>query len=137
MIPSATVKVLIVDDDEDDLYLIKEALSEVERTRYVVTTAGSTLTAMVALAKDTFDVVFSDYRLGAVTGVDFINSVRAAGIDTPIILLTGISDHLIDNAALKAGSSDFISVDSHAADSSASARIPSSSRKSGNSTVPR
>ena len=108
MIPSATVKVLIVDDDEDDLYLIKEALSEVERTRYVVTTAGSTLTAMVALAKDTFDVVFSDYRLGAVTGVDFINSVRAAGIDTPIILLTGISDHLIDNAALKAGSSDFI-----------------------------
>ena len=105
---STTVKVLIVDDDEDDLYLIKEALSEVERTRYVVTTSSSTLSAMVALAKDAFDVVFSDYRLGAVTGVDFINSVRAAGIETPIILLTGISDHLIDNAALKAGSSDFI-----------------------------
>jgi diguanylate cyclase (GGDEF)-like protein len=103
-----TVKVLIVDDDEDDLYLIKEALSEVERTRYVITTASSTLSAMVALANDSFDVIFSDYRLGAVTGVDFINSVRAAGIDTPIILLTGISDHLIDNAALKAGSSDFI-----------------------------
>ncbi len=103
-----TVKVLIVDDDEDDLYLIKEALSEVERTRYVITTASSTLSAMVALSNDTFDVIFSDYRLGAVTGVDFINSVRAAGIDTPIILLTGISDHLIDNAALKAGSSDFI-----------------------------
>jgi diguanylate cyclase (GGDEF)-like protein len=105
---STTVNVLIVDDDEDDLYLIKEALSEVERTRYVVTTASSTLSAMVALAKQNFDVVFSDYRLGAVTGVDFIKSVRAAGLDVPIILLTGISDHLIDNAALKAGSSDFI-----------------------------
>jgi diguanylate cyclase (GGDEF)-like protein len=103
-----SVKVLIVDDDEDDLYLIKEALSEVERTRYVITTASSSLSAMVTLAADSFDVIFSDYRLGAVTGVDFINSVRAAGIDTPIILLTGISDHLIDNAALKAGSSDFI-----------------------------
>jgi diguanylate cyclase (GGDEF)-like protein len=103
-----TVKVLIVDDDEDDLYLIKEALSEVERTRYVITSASSTLSAMAALANESFEVIFSDYRLGTVTGVDFINSVRAAGIDTPIILLTGISDHLVDNAALKAGSSDFI-----------------------------
>jgi diguanylate cyclase (GGDEF)-like protein len=97
-----------VDDDEDDLYLITEALREVTRTRYAITTASSSLFAMVELAKSSFDVIFSDYRLGAVTGVDFINSVRAAGIDTPIILLTGISDHLVDNAALKAGSSDFI-----------------------------
>ncbi len=108
MIPEMTVKVLVVDDDEDDMYLINAALSEVERTRYVTTAASTTLSAMVALAKESFDVIFSDYRLGAVTGVDFINSVRAAGIDTPIILLTGISDHLVDNAALKAGSSDFI-----------------------------
>ena len=103
-----TIRLLIVDDDEDDLYLITEALREVTRTRYAITTASSSLFAMVELAKNSFDVIFSDYRLGAVTGVDFINSVRAAGIDTPIILLTGISDHLVDNAALKAGSSDFI-----------------------------
>ncbi len=108
MTPGVAIKVLIVDDDEDDLYLINEALSEVTRTRYSVTTASSSLMAMVELSKASFDVIFSDYRLGAVTGVDFINSVRAAGIETPIILLTGISDHLVDNAALKAGSSDFI-----------------------------
>jgi diguanylate cyclase (GGDEF)-like protein len=106
--PGATVKLLIVDDDEDDLYLIKDALSEVTRTRYAITTASSSLLAMVELSKASFDVIFSDYRLGAVTGVDFINSVRSAGIDTPIILLTGISDAMVDNAALEAGSSDFI-----------------------------
>lgn len=97
-----------MDDDEDDIYLIADALSEVTRTRYDITTASSSLLAMVELSKSSFDVIFSDYRLGVVTGVDFINSVRAAGIDTPIILLTGISDHLVDNAALEAGSSDFI-----------------------------
>ncbi len=106
--PDATIRLLIVDDDEDDLYLIKDALSEVTRTRYAITTASSSLLAMVELSKSGFDVIFSDYRLGAVTGVDFINSVRAAGIDTPIILLTGISDAMVDNAALEAGSSDFI-----------------------------
>jgi CheY-like chemotaxis protein len=106
--PSALVKLLIVDDDEDDLYLIKDALSEVSRTRYAITTASSSLLAMVELSKANFDVILSDYRLGAVTGVDFIKSVRASGIDTPIILLTGISDATVDNAALEAGSSDFI-----------------------------
>jgi diguanylate cyclase (GGDEF)-like protein len=108
VLPEKTLRVLIVDDDEDDLYLINEALGEVERTRYVVTNASSILLAMVALSKDSFDVIFSDFRLGALTGIDFINGVRSAGIDTPIILLTGISDHMVDNAALKAGSSDFI-----------------------------
>jgi diguanylate cyclase (GGDEF)-like protein len=103
-----TIKLLIVDDDEDDLYLIMDALEEVQGTRYAVTTAMSPLSAMSKLAQDAFDVIFSDYRLGPVTGVDFINSVRAAGIDTPIILLTGIADHIIDAAALKAGSSDFV-----------------------------
>lgn len=108
MLPVKTVKLLIVDDDEDDIYLITEALQEVTRTRYAITTASSSLQALVELSNNTFDVIFSDYRLGVVTGVDFIKSVRAAGIDTPIILLTGISDHLVDNAALQAGSSDFI-----------------------------
>ncbi len=106
---NSTIRALIVDDDEDDLYLITDALTQVVNNHYDITTASSSLLAMAELSKATFDVIFSDYRLGAVTGIDFINSVRAAGIDTPIILLTGISDQLVDNAALKAGSSDFIS----------------------------
>lgn len=108
MTKGTTVKTLIVDDDEDDLFLIMDALSAVETTRYEVTALSSPYLAMGELAKVTFDVIFCDYRMGALTGIDFINKVRSAGIDTPIILLTGISDQLIDDAALKAGSSDFI-----------------------------
>jgi diguanylate cyclase (GGDEF)-like protein len=102
------VRLLVVDDDDDDLFLINDALTEVKGTRYAVTAVTSALAAMSELAKGTFDVIFSDYRLGAVTGIDFINHVRAAGIDTPIILLTGLADQVIDHAALKAGASDFV-----------------------------
>ena len=102
------VKVLVIDDDEDDLYLITEALGEVPNTRYAITTAASVLAAMACLGKDVFDVIFSDYRLGPATGVDFIRSVRAAGIETPVILLTGLADHIIDHAAMRAGASDFV-----------------------------
>ena len=108
LITGASIKTLIVDDDEDDLFLIRDALSSVETTRYVITASSSPLLAMGELANATFDVIFCDYRMGAFTGVDFINNVRSAGIDTPIILLTGISDQNIDAEALKAGSSDFI-----------------------------
>ena len=108
MITGNAIKTLIVDDDEDDLFLIRDALSAVESTRYIVTASSSPVLAMSKLAADTFDIIFCDYRMGAVTGVDFINSVRSAGIETPIILLTGMSDSFVDDAALKAGSSDFI-----------------------------
>ena len=111
-----TINLLVVDDDEDDLYLITDALSEVNGTRYSVTTAASPLAAMAQLSKATFDVIFSDYRLGPITGVQFIKSVRNAGFDTPIILLTGIADHVIDAAALQAGSSDFVPKTSITAD---------------------
>ena len=94
MISDTTINVLVIDDDDDDLYLIKDALRNVKSTRYDVTTASSPLLAMNLLAKDKFDIIFSDYRLGAVTGIDVINNVRGAGIDTPIILLTGIADQV-------------------------------------------
>ncbi|MEO9167622.1 MAG: diguanylate cyclase, partial [Aestuariivirga sp.] len=109
MITGTTIRTLIVDDDEDDLFLIQDALRGVETMHYEIMATSSPERAMAALAKDTFDIIFCDYRMGALTGVDFINNVRGVGIETPIILLTGMSDHYVDDAALEAGSSDFIS----------------------------
>ena len=103
-----SVKLLIVDDDDDDIYLINDALSEVTETRYHVTAVNSPLAAMAKLAAGSFEVIISDYRLGHVTGIDFIKSLRLAGIETPVILLTGLAGHLIDKAALEAGASDFL-----------------------------
>ena len=108
MMTDMTVRLLIVDDDEEDLYLINDALSEVADAKYDVTTAMSALAAMAKLSGNTYDCIISDYRLGPVTGIDFIKNVRLAGIDTPVILLTGLAGHLIDKAALEAGASDFL-----------------------------
>ena len=108
MMTDKAVRLLIVDDDDEDLYLINDALNEVEEARYDVTTVTSALAAMSKLGSNGYDVIISDYRLGHVTGIDFIKNVRLAGIDTPVILLTGLSAALIDRAALEAGASDFL-----------------------------
>ncbi len=110
------IEVLVVDDDDDDLYLINDALENATGATYKVKMVTSPLAAMVELARASFDVILTDYRLGALTGVDFIRDVRKAGIETPMVLLTGMPDGEVDEAALKAGASDFVSKLSISAD---------------------
>jgi diguanylate cyclase (GGDEF)-like protein len=102
------IDILVVDDDEDDLYLVNEALDEVAGQPYRVKAVSSPLAAMAELAKSQFEVILSDYRLGPLTGIDFIQNLRKAGIETPVVLLTGMPDSVVDAAALKAGASDFV-----------------------------
>jgi diguanylate cyclase (GGDEF)-like protein len=101
-------KILVVDDDLDDIYLFEEAIRENSENVYIVETAQSGLEAMGFLAKSQYDAIFCDYRLGDITGIEFIRSVRAAGLDTPIVLLTGVGDTEIDKNAMDAGASDYI-----------------------------
>jgi diguanylate cyclase (GGDEF)-like protein len=103
------IEVLVVDDDDDDLYLISEALELATGASYKVKAVTSPLVAMVELSKAQYDVILTDYRLGPLTGVDFIRDVRKAGIETPMVLLTGMPDSEVDEQALAAGASDFVS----------------------------
>jgi diguanylate cyclase (GGDEF)-like protein len=103
------IEVLVVDDDDDDLYFITEALEQATGASYRVKAVTSPLVAMVELSKTQFDVILTDYRLGPLTGVDFIRDVRKANIETPMVLLTGMPDSEVDEQALAAGASDFVS----------------------------
>lgn len=101
--------VLILDDDEDDIFLIKDAIEEIEDHDYVVDSTNSPDEAEKLLSEGKPDIVLCDYRMGHITGIEFIKNQRENGTDTPIILLTGMTDRSTDEAALNAGASDFIS----------------------------
>ncbi|MEP1206852.1 MAG: EAL domain-containing protein [Rhizobiaceae bacterium] len=103
------LKILVLDDDDDDCFLICDAIADIEGGSYDVKTAHTPETAMELIRKNAFHAVLCDYRLGATSGVDFINLVRGQGFNLPIILLTGMEDSSTDNEALEAGAADFIS----------------------------
>ena len=103
------VNILILDDDEDDIYLIKDAIEEIVDTDYRIRTTCAPQEASEILEKSEADIVLCDYLMGCVTGVEFIADQRKKGIDSPIILLTGMNNRSTDEAALLAGASDFIS----------------------------
>ncbi|MGI9409188.1 MAG: response regulator, partial [Hyphomicrobiaceae bacterium] len=106
-----STRILIVDDDDDDIYLISDTLGEIEERHIDIHVERSPSAGIKALAQNSFDVALCDFKLGAMSGIDVIKTARAEEIDTPIILLTGVGNKAIDQAALEAGAADFLAKD--------------------------
>lgn len=105
---SHPIRVLLVDDDPDDCLLTEHLFREIGRDRYTVICAQSYDGALAALADDTFDVCLFDHNLGPRTGMELLREVRSNEVQTPIILLTGHSDHRLDLEATLAGAADYM-----------------------------
>lgn len=103
-----TVKVLIIDDDEDDYFLTSDLLSTIPNTYISSDWSYNYNEALERVGKAAHHVYFVDYRLGAKTGTDFIREARAAGCDAPIILLTGKGNRQIDLEAMHIGATDYL-----------------------------
>ena len=102
------VRVLLVDDDEDDSLLTRDLLREIAHSRFEVDWEGSYETGMERLVRGAHDVCLVDYRLGARDGVEFLQEAASRQATTPLILLTGQGDHDTDLAAMNAGAADFL-----------------------------
>lgn len=105
---NAPVKVLLVDDDEDDYILTRDWLSEIQGARVSLEWVASYDAAMDAIAHNQHDVYLLDYRLGERNGLELLREAVASGCSSPIILLTGQGDHEIDVEAMKAGAADYL-----------------------------
>jgi signal transduction histidine kinase/HPt (histidine-containing phosphotransfer) domain-containing protein len=110
-----TIKVLLVDDDEDDYILTRELLSEVEGSRYALDWASSYEEGLQVAGRGQYHVCLVDYRLGERSGVQLIREAREAQLTTPMILLTGQGNHDVDVEAMEAGATGYLVKDETAA----------------------
>lgn len=98
---------LLVDDEEDFLGVAKELL---ERTGgFKVDAASSVDEALKKLAKKTFDVVVSDYKLGAKSGLDLLKTLKATEPNLPVIFFTGKGNEEVAVKALNFGVDGYVS----------------------------
>jgi len=102
------VRVLLVEDDEDDYVLTRDLLAEGFGARVSLVWASTRAAGLERLTHDTFDVALLDYNLGSETGVDVLREARARGCRTPIIMLTGQDDRATDLNAMHAGAADYL-----------------------------
>ncbi len=99
-------KILVLDDDEDLLMLIRDILSR--NKHYQVTTTSDSQNALLMLTPDAFDLVITDLNMPGVTGMEILDHVVNNIPETMCILLTGYGS--ISNAvvAVKKGAFDYV-----------------------------
>lgn len=102
------IRVLLVDDDEDEYVLLRSLIAKAETVRIELSWTPSADEALRAFEQRAYDAYLVDYQLGERTGLALLESAIAAGCDDPVILLTGQRDPALDAAALRAGAVDFV-----------------------------
>jgi signal transduction histidine kinase len=104
----STIRVVLVDDDEDDFILTRDLLAEIKAPQYALDWVSDFDRGMAAVCSGKYDVVLLDYKLGGRSGLDLLTEARQNGCDAPVIILTGMSDAEIDVAAMRHGAADYL-----------------------------
>ncbi len=106
--PSSKLRLLLVDDDEDEYVLARDLLLEVDENGFDITWADNPNDALKFLQEKTFDACLFDYRLGEKSGIELLREAIAQGCRVPIILMTGQGGREIDMEAMLAGAADYL-----------------------------
>ncbi|MBU3023223.1 response regulator [Aestuariibacter sp. A3R04] len=105
---SEVIKVLLVEDDEDDYFLTADYLSQCESPSFAVTWVTNGQNAIDAMQTASFDICLLDYILGAENALDVLATFKKAGISVPVVILTGQSDTRVDEMVMRAGAADYL-----------------------------
>ncbi len=105
---NSRIKVLLVDDDEDDYILTRDWFDEFQVAGSELEWVSNYAKGREAIAQNRHDIYLVDYRLGEGNGLELLKEAIANGCTAPIILLTGKGDREIDIEAMKAGAADYL-----------------------------
>lgn len=100
-----TSRILLIDDDAGS----RDALGLLlRRDGYLVTCVSSAEEALVALAKDSFEVIITDLFLPGLSGLDLLRQVKEAALAANVIMITGQGSAETAVAAMKEGAFDYV-----------------------------
>jgi len=102
------IRVLIVDDDEDDFFLTSDYLNDIKGKEFEIEWAKNFDEAVEKLVSCDYAICFFDFLLGAKTGLDLLKKAIQEDCKSPIILLTGKGDQKIDMEAMRLGAMDYL-----------------------------
>ena len=101
----AKARILVVDDETILSNTLKKILSE-QGYEVAVCNRGKEFEERFAAAKP--DLVLMDIYMGEVNGIELLQGLRAAGWETPVIIMTAHSDVALAVKAMKEGAADFV-----------------------------
>jgi signal transduction histidine kinase len=103
------LRVLLVEDSEDDALLIARALRRGDYAPAIERV--ETEAAVQAALHDPWDVIISDYSLPQFSGPAALSLLKATELDIPFIVVSGAIGEEVAVAAMKAGAHDYLMKD--------------------------
>jgi two-component system, cell cycle sensor histidine kinase and response regulator CckA len=102
------VRILLVDDDEDDYFLTRDLLADIPDSNFQLDWLANPEAALEAIRRREYDMLLIDYRLGRTDGLSLLREAIKQGCSAPMILLTGQGERALDLGAMQAGAADFL-----------------------------
>jgi two-component system cell cycle sensor histidine kinase/response regulator CckA len=102
------IRVLLVDDDEDDYILTRDLLAEIRERNFELEWVNTYEAALKTMEQDQHHIYLLDYHLGEYNGLELLRQELKNGRRAPMILLTGQGDQEVDVEAMKAGAADYL-----------------------------
>src|SRR5437773_6204037 len=101
-----TARVLIVDDENSILLLLKEALTA---WGYQVSTANTATDALAVVRTQVFDAAITDIRMPDMSGLELLKQLKAHDESIEVVIMTGYPTIASAVEALKEGAYDYLS----------------------------
>lgn len=102
---SAQIKVLTI---EDDTTTAREIVAELEAHGFSVEVEGDGKAGLEKAASGRYDAVTLDRMLPNLDGLTIVTRLRAAGIETPVLMISALSDVDERVRGLRAGGDDYL-----------------------------
>ena len=102
---SQKIQILIVDDDEDIADILKDVVSDKDRT---VDVCHDGLAAISNIQKANYDLIIVDLVIPKVGGLDVLKYAKNANPDVLVIIITGYASVETAVTAVKEGAYDYI-----------------------------
>lgn len=102
------LKVLLIEDNPGDAFLMKFYLGESASPLFHVSHAETVKAAIELLSENQFDIILSDMNLPDSFGVDTVKSILGKFPGNLVIVLTGLTDEEVGLETVRYGAQDFL-----------------------------
>ena len=99
------MRLLLVEDEPKTLQSLRQGLEE---QGWTVNTATDGEAGLRLASQQDYDVIVSDVTMPGLNGLDLCRKLRAAGLQTPILLLTALSEIDDKVTGFEAGADDYL-----------------------------
>lgn len=102
------IRILMIEDNPQDLRLIQEMLREIKNPSFELTGSSRLDKGLKLLVRDNFDILLLDLSLPDSTGLDTFASVYEQAPEIPIVILSGLEDEDTAIRAVREGAQDYL-----------------------------